>query len=182
MSGVQGVTGRGRARWVYLTKPDEDGKKRVTLFLPRDDRSIKKMIADCENAARSEFGADVDLSKLAFPFRDADQEKNTEGEVISEKYPEMKGCVYFQAKTGFEVRFFDKTNSEVMECPIYAGCYARVAYNAKAWSMRGKKGVSLYLKAVQFVDDGEKLTSEAQPVEDLFQDETQAVEEAHAAI
>jgi hypothetical protein len=123
------------------------------------DADLGKLKGAIIQAAKNEFGADVNLASL-------DLKRIRDGNTMGRE--EFKNKWVVRAKTS-------KTRPGVVDAKlqkiidpseIYGGVYAHVAITAKAYTMP-KKGVTFYLNHVQKVKDGDVFSTQT-PAEDVF--------------
>lgn len=149
----------GTPRYNELKKCEEYG---VTLLIAKTDtesiNAIKNVIVE---AAKKKFGPQVNLASLDLNrFKDADK-----GKVDGTPYrDEFKGhyLVNLSAKVNeggkFKPQVIGADGRTILENDtVYGGCYCNVSFVAIGYTYAGKNGVSLYLRNVQFVRDGEML-------------------------
>jgi hypothetical protein len=136
----------------------------VMLFDKTQDLSVLKNAM--LQAARNEFGTNVDLRSLDLKrIKDGDQ-PNSEGV----QRPEFKGKWVIRAKTSLgQPGVVDASLNKIIDpAEIYSGVYAHVNVTAKAYTMPSK-GVTFYLNHVQKVKDGEPFQKGAQ-AQDVFEE------------
>lgn len=143
------------------------------------------------------FPKDADLSKLkeiakaafnkAFPngakgvrspFRDGNEKADDWGEVF-------KDAIFIRASSNIKPGVADRRKRLITEEEqVYSGCYARAIVHAFAYDVKGNKGVSFGLEAIQIVREGEHLGGGAAAVnmfEDLGDDPFDNGGETHTA-
>lgn len=128
------------------------------------------------------FPKDADLSKLkeiakaAFnktfpngakgarsPFRDGNEKVDDWGEVF-------KDATFIRASSNIKPGVADRRKRLITdEEQVYSGCYARAIVHAFAYDVKGNKGVSFGLDAIQIVREGEHLGGGAAAV-NMFED------------
>ena len=97
-------------------------------------------------------------------LKDADKDTDNSGTILSEKYPEYKGCYVLKANSTRKPVVVDRSAQPIREEQgiIYPGCYVYAKVGVAGYTY-GKmtKGVKAYLNGVQFVKDGERFGSDA---------------------
>ena len=77
-----------------------------------------------------------------------------------EKYKMFKDTYFIKAKTPHHIEVVDRQNNEIFdETDFYAGCYSRILVTLSPYHQSGNIGVTLYLNAVQKIDEGKKISS-----------------------
>ena len=122
---------------------------------------LSKVKAAIIQAAKNEFGPDVDLKTL-------DLKRIRDGNTMNRE--EFKDKLVIRAKTSLgQPGVVDKMLNKIIDpSEIYSGVYAHVNITAKAYSLPSK-GVTFYLNHVQKVKDGEPFASGSQP-KDVFEE------------
>lgn len=180
-----------RASFPNLAEPDSgrefsDDKYKITLLFPKaaDLKTLKVAVA---NAAREEWGADVDLKSLLLPFRDGSEKEDT----FYHDY------VYITAKSSRKPGVINMGKEAINAGDVYGGCFIRANLTPFPYTTtvqvekddgKGgtklvpveKKGISFALNSVQFVRDGEAFGGSAEKdfedaaVEDYFPKESES--------
>ena len=134
------------------------GEYSVTMIFDKE-ADLSKLKNALIQAARNEFGAQVDLTKL-------DLKRIRDGNTMDRD--EFKGKWVVRAKTSkIQPGVVDaKLNKIIDPSEIYGGVYAHVALTAKAYELP-QKGVTFYLNHVQKVKDGEAFATGVQ-AKDVF--------------
>lgn len=130
----------------------------VALFKKGENLDALKKVV--QEAIEKKWGADKAKwpKGLRMPFRDqGDREKDVDGQtVLPDGYE--KGAVYLNLKSTQRPPVVDQKKQDIIdETQFYPGCFARAVVNATAYEVKGNKGVSLWLNAIQKVSDGEPL-------------------------
>lgn len=102
------------------------------------------------------------------PVKDGDKPQGKKRELR----PEAKGCWIVRASTSAEyqkpaVVGRDATQVIIDESDFYAGCFARAAVKAHAYSFADKDGVKFILDMVQKVKDGDRIGGR-KPAHEVF--------------
>ena len=136
-------------------KPRSEGSKPVfscALLFDKEAQAsapYKAMQQACIKAAKDKFGADVKLSTIQFPFKDA-------GEKDYAGYED--GVMYINPWSEQKPGMVDVKNNDILDYDqAYAGCRVRASIAPFAWSNSGKKGVSFGLNHIQIVKDGPRI-------------------------
>ena len=127
-----------------LKKKDEWA---VTILFDKKTADLSKLKAAIIQAAKLEFGPDVDLTTL-------DLKRIIDGDTKDRE--EFKGQFMVKAATRLKAPgVVDSQLQKILDpSEIYSGVYAHVNVTVKAYAMPNK-GVTLYLNHVQKVKDGE---------------------------
>lgn len=147
----------------------------VTMLFDKATNDMAKMKQAIIQAAKNEFGADVDLSILNLKrIQDGDAPTST-----GKDRPEAcKGMWVVKAATRLNPPgVVDKKLQKILDpSEIYSGVFAHVNVTVKAYA-QPNRGVTIYLNHVQKVRDGEALSG-GPKTEDVFSaleiDETEA--------
>lgn len=160
------------ARAVNETSPK---KFSVTLVIPKSDKATIEALKAAEAAA---FQAGV-----AGPFKgktpkvwgsalkDADEQTNRQGEILSEVNPAYKGCYILNTSTSekFRPSIVDADFNDVIDpTVVYPGVGAKVAVNFFAYSANGNLGVAAGLNAVLITDTTLDSFTSSNDVRSLF--------------
>jgi hypothetical protein len=178
------TTGKVRLSFVNIFTPkafQEGGEEKysVTILIPKTDTATVDKLKAAINAAKAKattekWGGSVpkifDDKFAGTTVRDADNDKDQEGEVIVAKHPEAKGCYMMHVASKNQPGVVDANMTAITDSKkVYSGCYGRVNITFFGYNNAGKKGVSAGLNHVQFIEDGEPLGSSVR-VEDAFAD------------
>lgn len=129
------------------------------------------------------FPKDADLSKLkelakaafqkAFPngakgarspFRDGNEKVDEWGEVFGD-------ATFIRVSSNLKPPVADRKKHLIVdEEQVYSGCYARAVVHAFAYDVKGNKGISFGLDAVQILRDGERLGGGGLAAVNMFDD------------
>lgn len=113
--------------------------------------------------------------KIAFTFKDLDEVTDREGDILSDKYPEMKNKLQLSLHNARAITMpvcdldkheIDATDTSVM----YGGCVCRARLQIHNYDFQGY-GVTKKLLAVQKLRDGEKLGGKKQEDPSVYIDE-----------
>ena len=147
---------------VFEMKPDLNGKEQysVTMLFDKKTADMTKLKTALVQAARNEFGADVDLKAI-------DLKRIQDGD--TKDRAEFKGMWVVKAKTSVnQPGVVDAKLNKILDpSEIYSGVYANVNVTAKAYKLPSR-GVTFYLNHVQKVKDGAPFTGGPKS-EDVFQ-------------
>ena len=140
---------------VFEMKPDLNGKDQysVTMLFDKTTNDMATLKAALLQAAKNEFGADVNLQTLDLKRIQDGDSPNSQG---GERRAECKGQWVVKAKTSIaQPGVVDSKLNKILDpTEIYSGVYAHVNITAKAYT-KPKQGVTFYLNHVQKVKDGE---------------------------
>lgn len=139
----------------------------VTMLFDKKTADLSKLKQAMVQAAKNEFGADVDLKTLDLKRIIDGDSLNAKGEPRPEYY---KGQWVVKAATRLKAPGVvdSKLNKILDPSEIYSGVYANVNVTVKAYA-QPNTGVTLYLNHVQKVKDGEPIAGGPQ-VKDVFEE------------
>jgi hypothetical protein len=144
------VTQVGRVSYPYLVTPslqmDKETKKYQLDLIFEPDADLTELKTAIKIVAQQAFPG-VEASKLLLPLKKGDDKED----------PMYQGRLFITPRSKDAPKYVNGKRELIDPEEIYAGCYARVMVTAGSFSM-GSRGVALYLKAVQFVKDGERLS------------------------
>lgn len=138
-----------RVSFPYLFKTNDYGFYTVKMIFDEDtdfsvfEDTLQEVIAD-----KWLKGAKKDLM---LPLMDGDDANR----------PELEGKMHMNAKSKFQPLIVDRQGVDILdEGELYAGCYARAVIGFYAYENKkvGKAGVSLSLRSIQKVKEGEPFT------------------------
>lgn len=158
-----------RLAFPHLFEPSsfdgEQAKYSADLIIKKDHPDAPALKRAFFDAGRETFPNDFDKTGV-WPrgfhcsLKDADKDTDNSGVILSEKYPEYKGCYILKANSTRKPVVVDRHAQPISEEQgvIYAGCYVYVKVGVNGYTY-GKmtKGVKAYLNGVQFFRDGEPL-------------------------
>ncbi len=136
----------------------------ATFIVPKNKKGIAALNAACKKAAMDKWGT---TKGIKMPIMDGDEKggENTEA---------YEGSYYFHARSQYAVAVVDKDKTPITEEDCYAGCYVRPSLLIKAGEYFDPKTkklksryVSLKLRAVMKVKDGEPFASHGDAAEDF---------------
>ena len=108
-------------------------------------KAMKKAALD---AAEEKWGAKtkemIQKGQIHMPFRDAAEKSDYAGYEA--------GKIFINPWTKQKPDVIDGRLQDVIESDVYPGCMGRITYNAFAWEVSGKRGVSIGLNNVQISD------------------------------
>lgn len=174
------ITPIGRVSFPYLdtpkvwdkNDPNEKPKYSVNLIFskaemtPADREALKKLKSACMKAGLDMFppqkdrngneieGSGYSKKHYSWPFR-----SGTEPSVVGkEGYGE--GTEFVSLRSEFPVQLLNARKEPISASDIYAGCYARACVTISAYKhIKGGKGVTMFLAAVQKIRNGDPLSS-----------------------
>ena len=148
----------GTLSWpnLFVAKPRSEGSKPVfgcTIIFDKKAQAspeYKAMQQACIKAAKDKFGADVKLSTLMFPFKDASEKKDYDGF--------EDGMTFISPWSEQRPGIVDANVQDVIDpSSVYAGLTVRASLAPFGWSNSGKKGVSFGLNHLQIVKEGARI-------------------------
>lgn len=178
------TTGKVRFSFVNIFTPKafkegDDPKYSLTIIIPKTDTATVAKLKAAVEAAKNKGLAEKFGGKMPAIFdqnfggttvRDADNDKNNDGELIVSQHPEAKGCYIMHVASKNQPGIIDENKEAVLDPKkVYSGCYGRVNITFFPYNSNGKKGISAGLNHVQFLEDGEPLGSTVR-IEDAFAD------------
>ena len=152
------------AKFNDLKKKDE---WTVTMLFDKTTNDMAKLKAGMVQAAKNEFGVDIDLKSLDLRrIQDGDKPTSTG----KDRPAACKGMWVVKAATRLsQPGVVDKALNKILDpSEIYSGVYAHVNVTIKAYKGPQGDGVTFYLNHVQKVKDGEALTGGPKS-EDVFE-------------
>lgn len=161
---------KARISFANLLEPNPDqelgGKYDAVLLIPKSDEKGIKALKGAINSALKEAVAegkikaeDVKNPSFKMPLRDGDEK---EGE-------SFKGNMFLSVKSGYKPLIIDKKRNKLTtDEEVYSGMYAAVAINFYTYSVKGNTGIAAGLQAVCKLDDGPRLSSGSDDVEESF--------------
>lgn len=145
----------------------------VALFEEGAEKTpeFKKLIAAVEEAKANKWGADKNKwpKNLRSPFRNQG-EKAKEGDDGEMFLPpgHVDGAVFLNLKSQQRPQVVDQSMNEIIDKnEFYPGCWARASVSVYAYDQAGNKGVSLGLKNIQKVADGEPFGGRTRATDDF---------------
>lgn len=146
----------------------QDAKYSATLIIPKDHADIAALKRALFEVGAEKYPQAFVTGKgwpVAFTcaLKDADKETNQEGELLSARNPEYKGCYILKADSTRRPHVVGRKKEAIAEADgiIYSGCYINVSIGVATYEFgKVKKGVKCYLNGVQFVADGERFGSD----------------------
>lgn len=161
------VTGKVRFSFVNLFEPrafgeNTDPKYSVMLLIPKTDiATIDRMKKAIDAAVTKSLATKFNGKRPAQvknTLKDADVDTDMDGEVLSTKWPEAKGCYVISVSSRTAPQIVDANLNPIIDpTEVYSGCYGRASINFFAYNNNGNKGVSAGLNNVQKLEDGTPL-------------------------
>lgn len=161
---------RGRVIWPHLITPQRDDKDKndiysIQLNFPKDEgtkfpKALNEMKQVLEDACRKKFGEDWE-DEVDLPFKDGDVDKTYKKREFNRGHICLTLRSYNQQPGMGKVnKNGDIVDLEVHEQKdIYMGCFAVATYNFYLFEADKKSGISVGLRTVVKVADGEKLVT-----------------------
>lgn len=148
----------GRVTFAHADSPavydqaDGSKKEQYEVTLIWDEGTDLTMLHDLvRQAAQARWGQSVKMGSLKLPIRPNSDKEDTAG---------FTKPGYFAAfRSKFKPGVVLANAQPAPEGTIYSGCYARVSCSAWAYESPGNKGVRLNLNNIQFIRDGEPISS-----------------------
>jgi hypothetical protein len=152
------LTPEFRVSFPNIFTPSElDGKYSCVMIFDHDT-DFSELEALVEETIAEKWPKDVP-SNLALPILDGGDSDR----------PETDGKFYINGKCGkFRPGLVDANKAEIGSPEeFYPGCYARAVITCYAWSFKGKNGVSVNIRNIQKLRDGEPLVSRVRAENDF---------------
>ena len=154
------LTPEFRVSFPHVFQPSKiSGKFGLTMLFGKDtDFSVLEDAVDAKIKEKYPKGAPKGLMLPILDGEESDRE-------------EQKGTFYINAKSGkYRPGVVDQNRAEITdEAEFYPGCYARATITLYTWEYLGKKGVSVNLRNVQKLRDGEPLLSRVSAADEFDQ-------------
>jgi len=154
------ITPVGQASYPRLFQPqlnEDNGKYYYAvdiLFDKQTDLSLLKSAID--KVAKDKWGDKIPAFNHP-NFKDGDLKRKKNGD----KVPAYLGKIYITVKNTHKPGVVDAQAQPILsEQEIYGGCFIRASFSPFAYDHKMNKGVSLSLKNVQKVKDGERFSGE----------------------
>lgn len=159
---------------VFKAKRNElNGKDEFSVqALFSKDADLSKLQALVQQTIVDKWGADPKKhpKNLRKPFRNQADKTKTDDATGKDYLPEpyVSGAVYLNLKSSQRPGVVDAAVQPIIdESEFYAGCYARATVSAYAYEQKGNCGVSLGLRNIQKVRDGDALGSKTRAEDDF---------------
>lgn len=170
------TTSPGRLVFPNLAKPSGlPGQKlrySATLVVNGDEK-LQALVDEIERIGKEAFGPAWGKGGFHKPVLDGDTVvERSDGKAPASLYSgkwrivaKLNGdkeppAIYLRDKSKLPRRPGVETDLETIERTMYPGCYARMVVAPFTYNKLGQKGVGLTLKAVQFIQDGQRLGGE----------------------
>ena len=146
----------------------QEAKYSATFIIPKDHADLPAVKKAYFEAGQEDFPSD--FGGAGWPkgytcsLKDADKDRDGNGELLAEKNPAYAGCYVLEANSTRRPVTINRNKAAVTEEDgiIYSGCYVNASLAAAGYTFgKVKKGVKCYLHGVQFVKDGERFGSDA---------------------
>lgn len=155
------VTGKVRAAYVHLIKPDDFGdepKYTVTAIIPKSDKKTVAKIKGAIKAATEQGFSDggklvgKNPKKIKSPLKDGEEDNDIT------KNPEFEDSYVVTFKTNKKPTVLSRSKRVLDdEDAVYSGMYVAISGAAFAYATKGSAGVSFILGGVMKLEDGERL-------------------------
>lgn len=150
-------TPKFRVSFPHVIEPNEDGRYGLGMIFEKD---VDFQLLDdlVEEIIKQKWGKKAPKG-LMLPVLDGD-ESNRE---------EYAGKFYINGKAGkYKPGLVDASKEEIRDVEeFYPGCYARAVITCYAWSFKGKNGVSVSVRNLQKLEDGEPLIGRVKADDDF---------------
>ncbi len=167
------ITPKARLSFPKLFTPDDYGKYRATLLIPKteDISQLKKML----NEAVKEKWPDANKRPPALvnPIKDGDTDVMQDGTLRCDKYPEMKGHWVINCMSKQRPGVVDQQVQPIMEeGEIYAGCFVRASltcftYAPTKQNPQSRAGAGFGLQNIQKLADGDAFSGRSRAEDDF---------------
>lgn len=141
----------------------QQAKYSATVIIPKDHPdlpALKRAFADVgKEQFPTAFNGNAWPKGYTCALRDADVERNQNGELLCEKNPEYSGSYVLMANSTKRPPVYDRNKAMLTEADgrPYSGCYVNVALGVAGYEYgKIKKGVKAYLNGIQFAEHGER--------------------------
>lgn len=166
------LIGPARASFIYLVNPDEKGKYRLEMLIPKSRQDLVQQLQHAQMIAiqtgmQKTFAGRTDIAVAIkdcdFEYQQSVAKKQQLAQQsgipadIKPQRPETVGMLRINAKANDQPTFMDGVPAN----KFYSGCYiaASILFWAYAAKDGGSPGVTVILNAVKFLQDGDPLTS-----------------------
>jgi hypothetical protein len=156
------LTPKARLNFPFLfeVKPD-NGKFSCSLMFNKKTTDLSLLEKMIIHKLEIDF-PNIPYENIKLPVKDGDRDGKYK------QYPEYTNCLYLnaiaQAKRPPALVGLDRELLLKDSQPLYSGCYVRAILNIFSYPKPGKpgpKGISLGIKAIQKLSDGEPITTTA---------------------
>ena len=155
------VTGKVRAAYVHLLKPDDFGdepKYSVTAIIPKSDKKTIAKIKGAIKAATEQGFSDggklvgKNPKKIKSPLKDGEEDNDIT------KNPEFEDSYVVSFKTNKKPTVLSRSKRVLDdEDDVYSGMYVAISGAAFPYATKGSAGISFILGGVMKLEDGERL-------------------------
>lgn len=141
------LTPEFRVSFPHVFQPNKEGKFGLSMLFSRDT-DFRLLEAAVQTLIKEKYpkGAPKGLMLPILDGNDSDRE-------------EHKDVFYINAKAGkYRPGLVDQNRQDIVdENEFYPGCYARATISLYPWEYLGKKGISVNVRNIQKLRDGEPL-------------------------
>lgn len=149
-----------RLSYAHLFKADaiaegSEPKFSASIIIRKDDPQVANIKAALWKALQARFADKLKSgswpSSLHNPLKDGDE--------MADDHPEYAGCWVLRSSSKTRPIVLGRRKEALTEEDgvIYSGCFCNFSLAAAAFDAQAKKGVTVYLNGVQFVQDGDRL-------------------------
>lgn len=177
MSNERAKVVTGKVRFSYLNAFEPRRPKNgngepvysVSLVIPKTDTETRDAILNAlheayEDGSRvlaNKSGKVVGFESLKLPLHDGDEKDNDPEGVY-------RNAWYINATSKYAPVIVDENREDIEdESLVYSGCYGRASLTFFAYNSNGAKGISCGLRALQKLEDGEKLGGDRNYADDF---------------
>ena len=160
------VTGKARFSFAHVFEPAEtlNGamKYSVSILIPKTDKEtvdrFMKAFEENKEANKAFFGGSIP-KLLKGGLRDGDAEKDD---------PIYAGHYFINANSSEKPGVFDADKNPILnKDEFYSGCYGMASITLYPYDVSGAKGIAAGLNAVLKLEDGDKLSGNANTAADF---------------
>lgn len=156
------TTGKGQlVGFISIDKPstkfDKDGVYSANILLPKEEgETLAEKIKDIRTKQFKTYGKGTKVADLTqcVPFTTVDEETGEEIADEEGRYVlKTKAKAFIEkGEAKFKPQIFDSKGKKIVVAGIGCGTVAKLAVELSGYSVAGKTGVSVKLKAVQIID------------------------------
>jgi hypothetical protein len=143
-----------RCSFVFVTRPNKNGKYQVQPLVPKDSPQAKKLLQLENKLMKEAFGENVKRGRLKLPLRDGDEDRDTE---------EYEGMYFLNAYSSSAPGIVTRTNEppaqDELEELCFSGAFYHVSINIYSYPSKdgGKPGLAIGLNNIMLRKKGDRL-------------------------
>ena len=149
-----------RVTFPKVFEPDDDGRYTIGMIFDKevDFDALETLV---NQTIKTKWGKKIPKG-LQLPILDGDESTRSDSDTVA-------GKMYINGKCGKYRPGLVDENRNPIEDPedFYPGCYARAVINCYGWKYMGKHGVSVAVRNIQKVSDGEPLIGRVRADDDF---------------